>query len=166
MKYLKIFESEESGKATVVKAPDTLPMAKPGIFLAGSIEMGKAVDWQAQVEKIMANENVELYNPRRDDWDSSWDQAIEDENFRTQVNWELNALEIAEIIILYLDPETKSPISLLELGLHAQSGKLMVCCPEGFYRKGNIDVVCARYNVPMYNTIEEIAAAAIVKIKH
>lgn len=164
MKHLKLLESEDTNKATVVKPPGILPMTKPSIFLAGSIEMGLAEDYQAQIEKIMANEDVELYNPRRDDWDSSWDQSIEDDNFRGQVNWELNALERAQVIILYLDPETKSPISLLELGLYAQSGKLLVCCPDGFYRKGNVDVVCAKYDVPQYNTIEEIAAAAIVKI--
>ena len=166
MKYLKkMNESEESNNFSVTKAPIDLPEnGLPGVFLAGSIEMGKAEDWQSKVENLMSNENVSIYNPRRDDWDSSWKQTIEDDKFREQVNWELNALDRAEIIILYLDPETKSPISLLELGLHAHDGKLMVCCPDGFYRKGNVDIVCAKYNVPMYETIEELVAAAIVKI--
>ena len=166
MKHLKIFESEDTTKATVIKAPGALPLALPGIFLAGSIEMGKAEDWQAQVQKLMANEEVELYNPRRDDWDSSWEQTIENDEFRKQVNWELNAMDSSQVIIMYLDPETKSPISLLELGIHAQSGKLLVCCPDGFYRKGNVDVVCAKYNIPQYDTIEELVGAAIVKINH
>ena len=166
MENFKLYESFKN-KFTVTKAPKPLPEDnRPGVFLAGSIELGKAEDWQKQIEKLMKNENVAIYNPRRDDWDSSWKQTMDDKKFSEQVNWELNALENAAVIILYLDPVTKSPISLLELGLHAQSGKLLVCCPEGFYRKGNVDITCAKYNVPMYNTIEDIAAAAIVKIKY
>ena len=48
---------------------------------------------------------------------------------------------------MYFDPKTKSPISLLELGLFAKSGKLVVCCPDGFWKKGNVDIVCQRYKV-------------------
>ena len=41
------------------------------VFLAGSIEMGAAWDWQKYVEKKLKKENITLFNPRRDDWDSS-----------------------------------------------------------------------------------------------
>jgi hypothetical protein len=34
--------------------------------------------------------------------------------------------EMAHIIIMYFDPNTKSPISLLELGLNAREQKLVV----------------------------------------
>ena len=45
-------------------------------------------------------------------------------------------------------------ITLLELGLFARSGKLRVCCPEPFWRKGNVDVVCARYGVPLLPSLK------------
>lgn len=56
---------------------------------------------------------------------------------------------------MYFDPKTKSPISLLELGLFARTGKLIVVCPKGFWRKGNVDIVCKRYEVKQVETIEE-----------
>jgi hypothetical protein len=56
---------------------------------------------------------------------------------------------------MYLDPNTKSPISLLELGLHATSKKLYVVCPDGFWRKGNVEMVCSVYDIPLFNTLEE-----------
>jgi len=95
-------------------------------------------------------------NPRRDDWDSSWEQKIENAQFKQQVEWELDALEYADWILMYFDPSTKSPISLLELGLFAETGKLIVCCPEGFWRKGNVDIVCEKYGVPQVDSIEEL----------
>lgn len=135
----------------VVKPPAPL-VATPGtlrVFLAGSIEMGLAAPWQADAEAALADAKVTIWNPRRDDWDASWAQSIEDARFREQVEWELAAQEQADLIVMYFAPATKAPITLLELGLFARSGKLVVCCPEGYFRKGNVDVVCRRYGVPM-----------------
>lgn len=27
-------------------------------------------------------------------------------------------------------------------------------CDHDFYRKGNVDIVCARYEIPVYNTLD------------
>ena len=124
------------------------------VFLAGSIEMGSAEDWQSVIERELTNYKVTVFNPRRDDWDSSWEQRATDPQFHHQVNWELNHLEKSDIIFMYFSPETKSPISLLELGLHA-GDNIIVCCPDGFWRKGNVEIVCHRYRIPLYNSLEE-----------
>lgn len=129
---------------------------KPSVFLAGSIEMGSAEDWQTKLAKLLIEQGYNVFNPRRKDWDSSWKQTINDPQFSEQVRWELDALEEADAIIMYFDPATKSPVSMLELGLYANSGKMAVICPEGFWRKGNVDIVCEKYDIMMYKTIEEL----------
>jgi hypothetical protein len=134
------------------------------IFLAGSIEMGSAENWQEKIESILNNHKITILNPRRDYWDSSWKQEQTNVQFNNQVNWELNMLNNSTIIFMYLSPETKSPISLMELGLYAQSGKMIVCCPNGFWRKGNVDIVCTRYNIPLFNDFYEAVGALITKI--
>jgi len=136
------------------------------VFLAGSIEMGKAEDWQAAIPKIFKDrDNLTFFNPRRDDWDSSWEQKESNPQFSEQVNWEMNKLDECNLIFMYFSPETKSPISLLELGLYAESGKMIVCCPDGFWRKGNVDIVCSRYNVPVYNTLESAIGRLRTELK-
>lgn len=130
--------------------------APPSVFLAGSIEMGKAENWQTKVTNALAEFDVRILNPRRDDWDSSWEQKKDNAKFREQVEWELDALEYADFIVMYFDPATMSPISMLELGLFAETGKLLVCCPEGFWRKGNVDIVCERLGIEQFDTLEEI----------
>ena len=125
------------------------------IFLAGSIEMGVAENWQDKVKKLLWNRRVQILNPRRDDWDSSWVQSKDNSQFRQQVEWELEAQEKADKIIMYFGPKTKSLISLLELGLFAHSGKMIVICPVGFWRKGNVDIVCERYGIRQVETLEE-----------
>ena len=69
---------------------------RPFIFLAGSIEMGTAEDWQAGIEKALASMAGTIMNPRRDDWDASWKQAKDEPQFREQVDWELDALESSD----------------------------------------------------------------------
>lgn len=148
--------------AKIIQAPHKfIPLEDKSMFLAGSIEMGKAENWQEKVMKAFENIPIIILNPRRDDWDSSWTQSIDNPQFKEQVEWELLAQEKADIIIMYFDTKTKSPITLLELGLFAHSGKLIVCCPDGFYRKGNVDIVCRRYSIEQANSLDEL----IQKIK-
>lgn len=146
----------------VIKAPESISKnfkTQKLVFLAGSIEMGLAEDWQSRVGSYFKDlAAYTLLNPRRDDWDSSWVQAFENPNFYQQVNWELRGLERADKIIWYVSPDTKAPISLLELGLFAASGKVLLCCPTGFWRKGNVDIVCERYHIPVYEKLDELLA--------
>jgi hypothetical protein len=143
---------------TIYKSPESIldiDKNKKSIFLAGSIEMDKAVNWQKKCETLLSEKYI-LFNPRRDSWDSSWEQSINNPQFKEQVTWELNALEKADIIIMYFVGNTKSPISLLELGLFAQSGKLKVVVEDEFWRKGNVDIVCEKYNIQRFKNLEEL----------
>lgn len=97
--------------------------------------------------------DVILLNPRREQWNSDWRNVASSRQFRQQVEWELDALEAADAIIMYFDPATKSPISLLELGLYAGTDKLHVVCPSGFWRKGNVDIVCNRYGIKQFTSL-------------
>ena len=137
----------------------------PGIFLAGSIDMGSSVDWQTEVQEKLDDCEVAFFNPRRDEWDSSWEQRAINPEFNYQVNWEMDKLEETDIIFMNILPESKSPITLLELGLHAADSNLIVCCPDGFYRKGNVEIVCQRYSIPLYNDFESALAALRTEIK-
>jgi len=133
------------------------PALEKRVFLAGSIEMGQAEQWQEQFVNAMSDlSDLVIFNPRRDDWDSSWRQRADDPQFFEQVNWELDMLDAADIVVMYLAPGTRSPVSLLELGLCARSGKLLVCCPTGFWRRGNVEVVCLRHQIPLYDTLEDL----------
>jgi len=141
----------------IIKPPSNIALRdnENTVFLAGSIEMGAAVDWQTDLGEYFSKKGYVVFNPRRDDWDSSWEQKFENPQFYQQVNWELDALDQSFHIVMYFDPKTKSPISLLELGLYANTNKLWVICPEGFWRKGNVDIVCNRYRIPLFTSIEE-----------
>lgn len=142
----------------ICKAPTCSEIKGASVFLAGSIEMGKAIEWQRDVTDFLSHLPVTVLNPRREHWNRDWKQDISEPHFMQQVDWEMDHLGKADVIALFLQPGTKSPISLLELGLHASGGKLVVCCPEGFWKRGNVQIVCRTYGIPLVETLEELKA--------
>lgn len=142
---------------TRLKAPAFVNDKIATVFLAGSIEMGAAENWQDTAASILESSGFTTLNPRRDDWDSTWEQKISHPAFYEQVTWELQGLETCEWAIVYFDPKTFAPITLLELGYLAGIApeKALVVCPEGFYRKGNVDIVCDRFRIKQYDTLEK-----------
>lgn len=147
-------------RSQLVRSPAPVPADdRLKVFLAGSIDMGGTQDWQAQLARELADEGVVLLNPRREDWNPAWKPVAEEPEFRRQVEWELTALQRADVIAMYLAPGSQAPVSLLELGLHAGSGKVLLACPDGFWRKGNVDIVAQRYGIPRYDSLPALAQA-------
>lgn len=161
-----------------IKPPAPLPNTKAlQIFLAGSIEQGKARLWHADViAGINTTKDVVFLNPRREQWDATWEQSIENPSFNYQVNWELDGIQQAHIIFFYFQPDTLAPITLAELAtvLARGGGSLyssvcfppVVVCPKGFWRKGNVDIMCHRRNVAVYDNLEDGIAALQRYINH
>lgn len=127
------------------------------VFLAGTIDLGASENWQVKAEELLVNSNLNVFNPRRPDWDLSTPQSIESEVFYGQVEWEHDHLRKADHIIFNFLKDSKSPVTMLEFGLMlaTKPRACVVVCPEGFWRKGNIDVMCAIYGIRQVNTLEE-----------
>ena len=60
------------------------------------------------------------------------------------------------MIAMYLHPGTNSPISLMELGLFIKTKKMVICCPDGFHRRGNVQVMCDEYDGKLVETLDEL----------
>lgn len=126
------------------------------VFLGGSIEMGKAGRWQDKLISYFKDDPVTFWNPRRDDWDETWEQdPTPGTEFHGQVMWELDAQDEADILVYYFDPETKAPITLLELGAYKDEN-VVVACPDGYFRKGNVEIFCRKHNIPVLNSLNEL----------
>jgi hypothetical protein len=148
--------------ATILKPPTLIPTPPEQrvLFLAGSIDLGAAPPWQRSLAKSLLDiPRLLILDPRRDEWDPNWAQSKEDPNLCGQVEWELDGLELADVIAYYFAPGSKSPVTMIELGLHARGGKAVVCCPDGFWRKGNVDIVCDRYGVEQVDSLDALEAA-------
>lgn len=151
-----------------IKAPDDSQFQSfKKIFLAGSIEMGtQAEKWQERLAKDLKDEKVILFNPRRDDWDSSWVQdPTPGTQFHQQVNWEIDHIRRSDLVVFYFDPETQSPITLMELGYCIGTGKpIVICCPKEYFRCGNVTIMARLVGVTPVETYEEFVSKIRIKI--
>lgn len=148
-------------------APQNMPEptedSLPSVFLAGTIDMSNSADWQDRAQSRLLRERFTVCNPRRPDWDSSWVQTIETPQFREQVEWELNHIDLCDFVFFHFAEGSKSPVTMLELGIctHKPASRIIVSCPPGFWRKGNIDIVCARVDISVYTDMEQALEALI-----
>jgi hypothetical protein len=84
--------------------------------------------------------------------------------YREQVEWELEKQDKADNIVIYFHPATQTPVSLLEFGLCVRvPGKTIVVCPDGYWKRGNVQIVCKKYGVQMVENDGGLREA-IVKI--
>lgn len=164
----------------VYKAPQYVPnnVGHKRVFLAGSIEMGAAENWQAKVTdalRELAMPELVIFNPRRDNWDGSWEQSITNPEFNEQVTWEMDQLDRATHLFFNFCKDTKSPITLLELGMMTRyagypikhEGKsIVVNCPKEFWRRGNVEMVCHRFGIQLYSNINDAIAHLRTQLQH
>lgn len=125
------------------------------VFLSGSIDTPPAT-WQKTMTAELSHLDVTLLNPHREDWDATWREDPSFKPWAEQVKWELDGMENADIMAVYFGPRTPAPITLLELGLWARSGKCVVGCSENYPKRGNVRVVCERYEIEFVGTVGEL----------
>ena len=141
----------------IIKAPNSFieHSHKQTVFLAGTIDNGDSEDWQKKVGEYMSGNGYVVLNPRRDDWNPNWDCSEDNPEFLQQVVWELDAMESSKFILFNFLPDSKSPVTMLELGLMKDHENVCVICPKEFWRSGNVRIVCARYGFICFSTVDE-----------
>lgn len=140
----------------LITAPDELNSIEwnkytPSLFLAGSIEEGKAPKWQDKAIDFLEKENIIILNPRRDNWSDLSDKAMIE-----QIKWEHDALQIADYRLFNFCPDTISPITLMELGWMLPWGKEnIIVCPKDYKRYMNVKVFTDKYHTTIYSSLDE-----------
>jgi hypothetical protein len=147
----------QESKAMIHTPPSRTLITTPSVILYGSIS--PTTLWQDHLTAALSDLPITTINPICTAWDSTWVEDTTDPRFVAQVEWEMDHGKLADVIVIYFVPGTQASISLLELGMYAAmygGEKVVVCCPEGFWKRGNVRVVCARFGVECLETVEEV----------
>jgi len=155
--------------ACVVNAPKPLPgdlNQTRTLFLSGSIDRDTAVDWRLRLTTQVLDLPVTVINPHRSDWDSTWREEPDFPQFREQTQWELSMLAKADIAAIYFAPGTPAAVTLFELGSCLQKGSegVVVFCPDSYWKRGNVQLICEAYNLVCCKTFEEFVTAVRTKL--
>lgn len=138
----------------IFTSENKLPNKEQGkdcIFLAGSMDLEKSVGWRKKVvNQLSKDEKYCFLDPTHIKHD-----FLSASKMEAHVLWELNALELADRILLVFLKESLSPISLVELGLYVRTKKMIVVCPKEFYKIDYITVLCKKYQTTLVHSLEQ-----------
>ena len=150
--------------STAIRTLETLDKM---LAAGGTIDLGNSENWQERLITELRALNLPfpltISNPSREQWYG--EPTTDNPEFVRQVNWELNHLQRADIVMMRLLAGSHSPVSLLELGLNAFESTLIVYCDRGFWRAGNVDIVCDRLSIPTVNSDRELLDAVVNKAR-
>lgn len=130
---------------------DKLPINKRNqrsIFLAGSMDHKQEGSWRDTISAEFGAYSI--FDPTNNNHDH-----LNTKEMKRHINWELDALQLSDMILLNFLPNAQSPISLVELGMYIRSNKLIVICPQEFYKSNYVHTLCKKYNTPIFNNITE-----------
>lgn len=113
--------------------------------------VGITTDWRRQLIEKLSRLPVTVFDLQR-----GYDQ----QKCSAGIGWwqlEQTKKE-ADVVVLHLEPGLPCPIGLVELGLYAQSGKLVVYCPGGVINSRRVIDIYSKYGAPLANSLDELEA--------
>ncbi len=143
----------------IIYALEKLPSS---IFLAGPTPReGGTPSWRPEALEILERLGYDgtVYVPEQEDW------AAHD-HYDDQVDWEWSALNRASTITFWVPRDLESMPAFttnVEFGLHVASVKCILGYPEGAPKMKYLARLAKRYNVQIYNSLEETLVASIAK---
>lgn len=135
------------------------------VFLSGPIVPWRD-DFIGYVESFLPPSfPITIFDPTQPLWDDTWSQDYStDHNYKRQVDWEIERLSSATVVVTWFDKKPKAPITLLELGLCVGSGRAVVGCQEGYAMRGNVQAVCFHHSVSLEDTLEGLARQLVKRV--
>jgi hypothetical protein len=147
-------------RAKVVTAPDMWDVLdepqRPSVFLAGSIDNGRAVQWQLFAITRLADLPIRIMNPRRAAWYGDLHQFSPE--MCVQIQWELRYLRQTDLVFFNFEYNSEAPITLLEFGIIAALApqRAVVVCSKSFWRATNVWETCEAFGIPMpYQVLDQ-----------
>src|SRR5258708_2912959 len=135
------------GMTTTILPPNSIDVYGYRVFLAGAIDMGAAENWQNHViESLSDLPDLVLINPRR--------ERFTPDTLDEQIDWELDALENANLILMWLPGTSLAPVSLFEAGLYWKAHNFIIGAGRDYYRRRNLEITGNRYEVPVHDDLQ------------
>jgi len=146
---------------TVVYAREALPTSVvKSIFLAGPTPRDKSVpSWRPDALKALSdlgfNGHVFVPEPR---------EGVFTEDYVEQVEWESDALNMADVVVFWVPREMKTMPALttnVEFGVWADSGKAILGYPEGAESVRYLQHMADKLKIPSVKTLPDTMTRAL-----
>lgn len=153
-------------KSVNITAPDDVysieTMRLPKVFLAGGIT--NCPDWQKEMIKLLSDQNIVTYNPRRENFPMDDPDASNE-----QITWEHKKLADADVILFWFAKGSINPIVLYELGRWGNSTTtpIVIGVDPDYIRKQDVKIqtILSRHEVEIQYSLQDLAIATKKEIK-
>ena len=149
-----------TGTLTVVHHLEEAPPGKPIIYFAGPTYFPDLLHhwhdiWVAYLQSRDYTGAVCLPTPRDNVW------RHEDE--AAQIDWQMNYLEKADVIVFYLP--RLGPVTMFEFGDYHRSGKIILCIPSATRSQSGFVINRAKaYGTPVRATFKATLRLALKRL--
>ncbi len=131
------------------------------IFLAGPMSRTGGADWRDDAIKILQDGGYDgaVYDPR-----SNW--GAETFSFSAQVEWELKALNRADVILFWVPRTEENPgfTTNVEFGKFVDSGRCVLGFPPDAMKMRYLKELANNAKAPVFETLERCLEEAIILI--
>ncbi|KAE8845923.1 hypothetical protein PTNB73_01903 [Pyrenophora teres f. teres] len=110
-------------RAVIHKPPHRTDVEIVSVILYGGMSTDTKKNWRADLSASLSDLPIAILDPTCDAWDSTWIEDISFQPFKDQAKWEMDHAGVADVIVFHFGGKSDQPITLLELGLYAHTGK-------------------------------------------
>lgn len=144
--------------------------------------MGNSTDWQTDLtEKISSNvikclaesldkarkfQRVVVLNPRRRDWDNSWNLDPLDPRLIAQIEWEHSAIEMSHLVFVNILESSQSPISLQEVGLIYDKSKLIIHLPPKYEFQAILEKYAQHHSIVSHSSFDDSVESLLSSLQN
>ncbi|ESZ95883.1 hypothetical protein SBOR_3696 [Sclerotinia borealis F-4128] len=130
------------------------------LFTTSSSSTSTSTDSLIACTPVISHPPLTIIDPYNPDWDSTWREDQLNDKFVTQVDFEIECLEVADVVVVgFVGRDVREGkigvggSSLVELGVVLGRGKgeglegkkVIVCVESGFWKEGYVRVLCERF---------------------
>ena len=147
-----------------VFATDMIPPSGDKVFLAGPTPRELDVKtWRPQMVKKLREAGYEghILMPEKENPEDGYD-------YDTQVVWEEKALNAADLIVFWVPRKLDNMPGFttnIEFGEWMKSGKILLAHPKNAEKMRYMVHKAEKYNIPYYNTMEDVAKHVVKQFK-
>jgi hypothetical protein len=138
------------------------------VFVAGTSEESMGTEWRGQVVAGLEDLPIAIVKSRLAERGGAGEQRCWNPQFRSHVKRERAGLDDADVVLMYLGRGPACARLMLDLGslvMERLGNTLVVCCPEEFELRGDVEMMAERQEICLVESLDEMVAEARSRLK-
>ena len=109
--------------------------------------------WKETVRRVFCDRKILIEDIKS--WETEdYTSSEEDLNYNHLISKDLDSLHSSDVILIYFKEGYKNRFPFFSLGYFCNNDNLVILCSEDFSKRGIVQMICTRKNIPLFYTLE------------